>query len=192
MELSSSPLTHVCWSVPSLPVGKSMWDVKFVTGRWVGKIRIGTRAIGWGVWVWQGKMVQCIHFCIWDFSVTGLAAWILGPGHWLSDAATVECWKAVTVLDILKTIFKNFKTLVFHKYKNIYEIRVRCKAQRQWKSTYPLSRQKTEHDQECWSFLSVSFSSVSHSPFSNNNDPKFCVYNLIFFIVTLLFTWISK
>lgn len=120
------------------------------------------------------------------------AAWILGPGCRLSDAATVECWKAVTVLDMLKTIFKNFKTSVFHKYKNICEICVRCKAQRQWKSTYPLSRRKTEHDQECWSFLCVSFFSVSHSPFSNNNDPKFCVYDLIFFIVTWLFTWISK
>lgn len=48
MELSGSLVTHVCWSVPFLPVGKSMWDVKFIIGRWVGKIRFKTREIRWG------------------------------------------------------------------------------------------------------------------------------------------------
>lgn len=76
MELSSSLVTHVCWSVPSFPLGKSTWDVQFIIGRWVGKRRFETR--NWtrrlGVTSYDGSMHWLSHvgFC--------------GHGPWLAES----------------------------------------------------------------------------------------------------------
>lgn len=85
MELSSSLVTHVCWSVPFLPVGKSMWDVKFIIGRWVGKIRFKTREIRWGDWVWQATKFDALIFAFGILLLQTLAGWILGPEYRLSQ-----------------------------------------------------------------------------------------------------------
>ena len=103
-ELSSSLVTHVCWSVPSLPLGKSMRDVPFTTGRWVGKRRF-EQEIRRGDWVWQATMVRCIDFCIWDSVAAALTGRGLGPGHTLSQAGLL--W-SVEVLLLCLTYFNNF------------------------------------------------------------------------------------
>lgn len=95
------PVTHVCWSLPFLPVGKSVWDVKFIIGRWAGKIRFKTRGIRWGDWVWQATTVWCIDFCIWDFTAADFG--------WLNPwTRTQTLRKSYYCGWYTQTIFKSF------------------------------------------------------------------------------------